>query len=280
MKTVSSNVSLSLAARILNLVGVILILSFLLDFVTVLFPFQPLDQLWQLNFTTHLVEPGVIPMVGLALIFAGYWIGNSASDSPANPKPWLDLRFWAILFSILFGLLFLVLFPLHVSNIDRASNQAIAQIDQKASNDETSLETQLNSPQAQFQLQQQQTQVKAQIDDLLKNEQKYNQVLQDNKIPQQLKDLLKESKAHPDQIDQLVQQQLRVSIEALRTKTLNQIQSRQTEDKQRAKQEAWKSGVRIGSTSLLLAIGYIAIGWMGLRSMDFFRPGHRQYSAR
>ena len=279
MKTVSGNEFSPLAARILNLVGVILILSFLLDFVTVLFPFKPLEQLWQLNFTTQLVEPGVIPMVGLALIFAGYWIGNSASDSPANPKAWLDLRFWAILFSILFGLLFLVLFPLHISNIDQASNQAIAQIDQKASNDETLLENQINSPQAQFQLQQQQTQVKAQIDELLKNEQKYNQVLQDNKIPQQLKDLLKESKAHPDQIDQLVQQQLRVSVEALRTKTLNQIQSRQTEDKQRAKQEAWKSGVRIGSTSLLLAIGYITISWMGLRGMDF-RSERRQKAIR
>jgi len=279
MKTITSNEFSPFAARTLKLVGVILILSFLLDFVTLLIPFKPLDQIWQIGFTTQLVEPGVIPMVGLALLFAGYWLDNSASDSPTNNhKPWLDLRLWGLLFSALFGLLFLVLSPLHLNNINQASAQAITQIDQKAAHDTTDVENQLSNPQTQAQLQQQQSQVKAQINSLLKNDQQYNQVIQSDKVPPQFKDLIKQSKANPQAIDQLVQQ--RLSPEALRTQAIDTIQRRQAESEQQATQDAWKSGLRIGTTSLLLAIGYIAIGWMGLRSMGFLSPERRRSSAR
>ena len=275
MKTMSSNSFSPLTAQILKLVGVLLIFVFLLNLVTLLFPFQPLDRTWQISLATQMVEPGVILLVGLALIFVAYWISNSAGNTSVSRKAWLDLRFWAIFFSSLLGLLFLVLFPLHLSNISQASNQAVEQINQKAANDKTTLENQLNSPQAQLELQQQQAQLKAQIDELLKNEQQYNQVLQSNTVPQQLKDLLKESKANPKNIDQLVQQKLQDRLGTLRTTTLNQIQSRQAEAQRQAQQEAWRSSLRVGGTCLLLAIGYIAMSWMGLKSMGWLLPARR-----
>lgn len=280
MKTMSSNEYSSFTAIILKLVGVVLILSFLLNFVTLLFPFQPLDIAWQISLTNQMVEPGVIPLVGLALIFVGHWMGNSAGDSRVKRKPWQDLRLWGVVFSIIFGLLFLILFPLHLSNINQASNQAVEQIDQKAADDEKTLDSKLNGPEAQLQLQQQQAQLIAKIDELLKNQQQYNQVLQSNNVPQQLKDLLKEAKANPKNIDQLVQQKLQDSLVAYRTKALNQIRTRQAEAENQARQEAWRSSVRIGSTCLLLAIGYIAIGWIGLRSIGLLSPARRQSSAR
>lgn len=255
-----------LAAWTLKLVGVILILSFLLNFLTLLFPFKPLEQSWQITLTTQLVESGIIPMVGLALIFAGYALDRTDSSSPASRKAWFDLRFWALVFSSIFGLLFLVLFPLHLSNVSQASAQAVAQIDQKAAGEVANVQNQLSNPQVQAQLEQQQTQLKTQINTLLKNEQQYNQVLASNQFPQQLKDLLQQAKANPKGVDQLVQQ--RLNPEAIRTQALKKIQDTQTQAEEQAKQEALKSGLRIGSSNLLLAIGYIVLGWTGLRSLS------------
>ncbi len=272
MKTMSSSEFSPLAARILKLVGVILIFSFLLDFVILLFPFKALDQSWQISFTTQLVEPGVIPLVGLALLFTGYWIDNSASESPSNRKSWQDLRFWALLFSCLFGLIFLLLFPLHLNNVSQANAQTIQRIDLEASQKEAQLQTELASPQAKAQLEEQQNQVKGQINFLLKNEQQLNQLLQSNKVPEQFKTLLRQSQANPKAVDELVQQQF--NPEALR----GEIQRRKVEAEQQATQEAWKSGVRIGITSLLLAIGYIVIGAMGLKSIGLFQSDRRDYS--
>ncbi len=262
------------ATPILKLVGVILILYFLLDFVVLLFPFKPLDQSWQISFTTNLVEPGLIPLVGLALLFLGFWIDDSARDSPTNRKAMLGLKFWALLFSSLFGLLFLLLFPLHLSNVSQTNAQKMQLINQEASQKEAQLQTQLNNPQAKAQLQQQQSKFKAQINYLLKNQQQLNQLLKSDRVPEDLKNLLRQSPANPKAVDEFVQQQ--ISPEGLRS----QIQRRKAEAEEQATQEAWKSGARIGITSLLLAIGYIVIGWTGLRRMGIFQQGRRQLPAR
>lgn len=216
-------------------------------------------------------------MVGLALLSAGYWIDNIANDSSSNRQAWLDLRFWALLFSSLLGLLFLVLFPLHLNNVRQASAQTIQQINQDANQAETQLQAQLGSPQAQEQLASQQTQVKSQINELLKNDQQLNQVLQSDRVPEQLKSLLRQSKANPKAVDEIVQQQL--SPEALRNQGLTRIRRRKAEAEQQATVEAWKSGLRTGISSLLLSIGYIVIGWTGLRSIGV-QPGRRKSSAR
>ena len=275
-KTMSNSQSSLIAARTLKLVGVILILSFLLDFLILSFPLKILDRAWQITFATQLVDRGIIPMVGLALITAGYWIDN-ANDFSTNRQSWLDLRFWALLFSSLLGLLFLVLFPIHLNNVRQASAQTIQQINQDANQAETQLQAQLGSPQAQEQLAAQQTQVKSQINELLKNDQQLNQVLQSDRVPEQLKALLRQSKANPKAVDEIVQQQL--SPEALRNQGLTRIRRRKAEAEQQATAEAWKSGLRTGISSLLLSIGYIVIGWTGLKSFSL-QPGRRKTSAR
>lgn len=276
MKAMSRPQFSPLAPRTLKLVGVILILSFLLDFVILSFPFRTLDKGWQINFATQMIDRGVIPMVGLALIFAGYWINNSAEQAPTNRTAWLDLKLWALLLSSLLGLLFLVLFPLHINNVRQASAQTIQRINQEATQAETQLQTRLTSDQAQAQLQNQQTQVKSQINDLLKNEQLLNQALQSEQVPEQFKNLLRQSQANPQGLDQLLEQQF--NAETLRNQGVTQIERRKLEAEQQATQEAWKSGLRVGMSSLLLSIGYIAIGWTGLRSIDVL-PGRRKSSA-
>lgn len=276
MQAISNNQFSPFAARTLKLVGVILILSFLLDFVILSFPAGPRDRAWQISLATSLVDRGIIPLLGVALILAGYWIDNIASDSPTNRKSSLDLRFWALLFSCLLGLLFLVLFPLHLNNVLQARTEAIQRINQEADQAKTQLQNELGSAQAQAQLENQQNQFRSQVGNLLQNEQQLNQALQSDQLPAAQKKLLQQFKSDPKALDQFVQQ--RFGTESLRNQGLTQIQRRQLQVDQQARQEAWKSGLRIGISSLLLSVGYIVIGWTGLRNMGSVQPGRRKSS--
>lgn len=278
MKAISSSQFSRLAAQTLRIVGVILILSFLLDFVILSYPFRLLDKTWQIGFATSLVDRGIIPMIGLALLFVGHWIDNTTSESPINRKSWQDLRFWGLLLSSLLGILFLILFPLHLNNVRQASAQAITRLNQEATQAESQLQTQLGSQQAQTQLERQQSQLKTQLSQLLQDEQRLNQALQSEQLPEAQRTLLQQLKSNPTSIDRVVEQQF--GTEALRNRALTQIRTRKEQVAQQTAQEAWKSGLRIGISSLLLSIGYIVIGATGLKSMGVLQPGRRKSATR
>ena len=65
----------------LKLIGVILILSSLLDYITLAIPFQPLNAEWQIGFTGQIVDRGIVPMVGIAFLLVGYWIDTSVGGT-------------------------------------------------------------------------------------------------------------------------------------------------------------------------------------------------------
>lgn len=256
MKTLNSNQFSPLIAQILKLVGLILVVAFLLDFIVLLFPFRLQDKGWQVSFVTQIVDRGTIPMVGLAFLLVGYWINNSDSNSPNSWKSWLNLRSWALLISSILGLIFLLLIPLHINNVLQARTQAFQRINQEVTQAETQLQTQIEGQQNQF---------RTQISNLLQNEQQFNQALQSNQVPEQFKTLLRQAKANPAALDQLLAQQL--NAETIRNQGRAEIQRRKQEVEQKAQEEVWQTGVRIGIRSLLLSLGYIVIGWTGLRGM-------------
>lgn len=270
------------AARTLKVVGVILLLSFLLDFLILLLPFQPTDRGWQINIATALVDRGIVPMVGLGFLFAASWIEN-AGDSDRSQT--IDLRFPALILSSILGLIFLLIFPLHLNNVRQASTQTVTQINQDAEEAENQLKNQLAQFQAQLsneqgkaQLEQVRNQAKAQFTELLKDEQKYKQALANPQLPEAQKELLKKFKANPQELDKFIAQQ--TDPQGLANQRLNQIRQRKEEAEKQAKDGAWKSGLRIGISSLLLAIGYIIIGWTGLRGMGALQGGGRKAPAR
>jgi hypothetical protein len=270
------------AARTLKVVGIILMLSFLLDFLILMFPFQPTDRGWQIDLATALVDRGIVPMVGLGMLFAGYWI-DSADNGDRSQG--LDLRFPALILSSILGLMFLLIFPLHLNNVRQASTQAVSRITQEADQAEnqlkgqlTQLQAQLGNEQVKAELEKQKSQVKAQFTELLKDEQKYKQALENPQLPPAQKELLKKFKANPQELDKFIAQQS--NPEGLANERLNLIRQRKEEAEKQAKQSAWKSGVRIGMSSLLLSIGYIIIGWTGLRSMGALQGGARKAPAR
>ncbi len=237
-----------------------MILSSLLDYIILAIPFKALDQdtgaAWMANFTTQIVDRGIIPMVGIALLLAGYWIGSSLSGGSESRSLVQDLRFWALILSSILGLIFLLLIPLYARNIQVQSTKALQRIDEQAKVAETQLETQAQ-----------------QFDTLLKNPDQLGQVEQ--RLTQQLQAATQSGQVPQEQLAQA--QDFMQQLEALKKnpKALTQrvderkteIRSKQLEAKNQAQTEALKLGIRTGLSSLLLAIGYSLIGWMGLRSL-------------
>ncbi|MDJ0775490.1 MAG: HpsJ family protein [Mastigocoleus sp. MO_167.B18] len=267
------------AGRTLKVVGIILILSFLIDFIILLLPFQPTDRTWQISLATALVDRGIVPIVGLGMLFSGYWADSFANDNSGNSG--IDLRMPALILSSILGLMFLLIFPLHLNNVRQASTQRVEQINKQAEQAQTQLsrqasqlEAQLNSEQGKAVLENRRKQLKAQITELLKDEKKYNEALANPALNSNLKELLNKAKANPKDIDKLVAQQ--IDPQALAKQQLSQINERKEEAAKRERDGAWRSGVRIGISSLLLAIGYIIIGWTGLRNMGTLRGNSRK----
>ncbi|MCG6138647.1 MAG: HpsJ family protein [Nostoc sp. LLA-1] len=270
------------AALTLKVAGIILILSFLLDFLILMLPFQPTDRSWQINLATALVDRGIVPLVGIGMLFVGYWMDGFAEGD--RPKP-VDVRFPVLILSSILGLIFLLIFPLHLNNVRQASAQTVNQIAQDAQQAEnqlqgqlSQLQAQINNEQGQAQLEQLRNQARNQFNELLKDEQSYQQALNNPQIPAAQKELLTKFKANPQELDTFIAQQ--TDPQALATQRLTQIRQRREEAQKQARDNAWRSGLRIGISSLLLSIGYMIIGWTGLRSLGALQGSKRKVAAR
>ncbi|MBA2747884.1 MAG: hypothetical protein H0U45_03870 [Tatlockia sp.] len=256
----------------LKLVGIVLILSFLLDFVILAFPAGERDALWQIGFITATVDRGITPVIGLAFLMVGYWFERSNNDTLTQPPSWLSLKFWALLLSSLLGLLFLVMIPLHINNVNTESARAVERINENSSQEEAKLQNEISQAQAQLgdpnvrtKLESDKNKFKTQVTALLQNEQQFNQAINSDRTPENEKKLLRQFKANPNALeDFLVQQSDPV---ALGSKRLAQLQTQKQKLVNQAKQEALQSSIRMTVRSLLISTAYIFIGWMGLRSL-------------
>jgi len=255
-QTVMKALNLSpLTSLVLKLVGIVLILSYLLDFVVFLVSaliagkFQ--DNAWLLAFTTQVVERGFVPLVGIACLFVGCWIeGTLASETP--PKG--GLMFASLWLASVLGLIFLLLVPLNINATRVAVEDQMKQVTQEADK----AETQINA-----QVQQLKGQVDAQLnmlDQAIKSGQAQGEQLAQAKRQQEQ---LQRLKADPKALD--------AQVAPDRERALSQIRNRKKELESQANESALRSGMRIGLNGVLLAIAYAVIGWTGLRQMLFLR---------
>ncbi|MGH7999159.1 MAG: HpsJ family protein, partial [Brasilonema sp.] len=218
--------------------------------------------------------------VGFGMLFTGYWI-DSFDDSNQSS---IDFRMPALVISSILGLLFLIIAPVHATNIIHQRTQVVGQITKDAELAENQLNTQLNQVQAQLgndqfkaAIEKQKTQVRTQYTELLQDEQRYKQALNNPNIPQATKDLLKKFKANPQELDKFIAQQS--DPQQLATQRRTQIRARREELIKQA-EDNWKPGLRIVMGSLLLSVAYIIIGWSGLRGMGALQGSKRKVPAR
>ena len=253
----SSPVYSSFTALALKIAGVLMILYYLLDCIITAIPYNPLQITWQVGFTTLLVERGLTPMVGIALLFAGYRLDNPGAASMADQKPAIqDLRFWALLLSTLLGLIFLLLVPFHFNNIRLQSDGALKQINSRASQAVSRIDAQRPQIEAQLKDPRGVAQLKQQIE-------KLDQAIESGQIPPEQ---LPQAKANRQLLDSITKDPTK-AINQQVEEAKNKILAEKLEVEKRTKTEALKSQSRIGLNSLLLAIGYGLIGWTGLRSL-------------
>lgn len=271
MKAINNSPS-PFITQTLKLVGVVLILSFLLDFVILAFPAGERDALWQIGFVTATVDRGITPVIGLAFLMVGYWFERSNNDTLTQPPSWLSLKFWALLLSSLLGLLFLVMIPLHINNVNTESARAVERINENSSQEEAKLQNEISQAQAQLgdpnvrtKLESDKNKFKTQVTALLQNEQQFNQAINSDRTPEGEKKLLRQFKANPNALEDFLTQQS--DPVALGSKRLAQLQVQKQKLTNQAKQEALQSSIRMTVRSLLISIAYIFIGWMGLRSL-------------
>ena len=271
MKAINNSQS-PFITQTLKLVGVVLILSFLLDFVILAFPAGERDALWQIGFITATVDRGITPVIGLAFLMVGYWFERSNNDTLTQPPSWLSLKFWALLLSSLLGLLFLVMIPLHINNVNTESARAVERINENSSQEEAKVQNEISQAQAQLgdpnvrtKLESDKNKFKTQVTALLQNEQQFNQAINSDRTPENEKKLLRQFKANPNALEDFLTQQS--DPVALGSKRLAQLQTQKQKLVNQAKQEALQSSIRMTVRSLLISIAYIFIGWMGLRNL-------------
>lgn len=275
MKATNSRQFSSVAARTLKVVGIILILSALLDCIVLSLPGEASDMInrgWQLAAATQIVDRGIIPLMGIALLLTGFWVDSSTGVSIERRNVWLDLRFWALLISSLLGLIYLLLVPVHLNNTRLELKDALVQVEKEAGQAEGQLEAQMKSEQFKTQIEQLKSQRRSQIGALLQDEGKMAQALNSPEVPKELKAVLRDSKNDPKALDKFLEQQ----AQELPNQARNEIRTRKQQKEKELRTRSRNSSLQTGISSLLLAIGYITVGWTGLRSMGMLRFGRRK----
>ncbi len=243
-----------LAATSLKLVGGITIAASMIDFLTLLFPPEFSNRAWQLATTTNLVDRGIVPLVGIALLFTGYWIDSNLGKVPRRGNLALDIRFWTCLLSCLLGLVFLFTAVLHPNNVRIQSREALTQVEAEAEQANSQLDQRLSADLAQR---------RAQIDTLLQDEVQLQAAIASGNLDAAQQAQIEQFRSDPAALQAFLDSQVGEAKTQLQTR----IGEQKKDATQRLKTEATKATIRITLSSLLLAIGYTYIGWQGLRRL-------------
>ncbi|MER3433418.1 MAG: hypothetical protein C4288_08300 [Leptolyngbya sp. ERB_1_1] len=240
-----------------------MILSSLVDFISVLIPPNFSDKAWFATVVTQIVDRGIIPMVGLGFLLAGAFLEHGSLALGDRAKPFTTFRFWALLLSMLLGLLFLIAFPLHLNNTRQVSDQALERIDRESRDAESQLNAQVQQRQDQISAALRDPNQARQLDDQLKQidaaiasgQLKGDQLVQAQRAQKELQAL----KANPNSVADRAKE--------FRNQQLTGLRDRRQQAESQARGEFWKTGIRVGISSLLLSLGYFIIGWSGLKEM-------------
>ncbi|MBD2105021.1 HpsJ family protein [Leptolyngbya sp. FACHB-261] len=137
------------SGQILQIIGVVLIVGVLLDYVILAIPPNFLNQQWEVQYISTLVDRGIVPLVGIAFLFVGSWLQQGAGRPPAKAPR--DAKFWALLLSVVLGLVFLLAAGVNFSSAQRLRQDALANIQNQAQAQEQLLQQRLGQAQAQLQ---------------------------------------------------------------------------------------------------------------------------------
>jgi ABC-type multidrug transport system fused ATPase/permease subunit len=272
-----ANNNLTITPFLLKLVGGLLILVSLVEYIALLFPqipfvsdptrlSQALDQYWKIDFWKKLVETGDIPLIGMLLIFTGHWMASTLNLTASRSAVWKDSRLWASVLATVLGIAYLVTLPIYLNNVNFAKEESFKTIDTQSEAGKAEVNKQLQQISAQVQQYQTLAKDKAKLEqeiakinqELASGQVQGNRLVQLNNIKANLETLKNNS--------QVLEQRNKEAQEEAK-KELARIDKLQKDAKQSTASSALASGITTDLKSLLLAIAYTAIGWMGLRNV-------------
>ncbi|MEB3355313.1 MAG: HpsJ family protein [Synechococcales bacterium] len=255
MKVLTSRQLSPLIATAFKVAGLIMILAAIVDMAVLPFPFQFQDREWLLAFITQVVDRGIIPLLGIVLILTGYWVDTLAGATPVGGRSPRSVPFWVLVLSSILALVYLLLIVLHVNNVLALKQDRLDQLAEQIAQAEEQVETRIDTEVGQR---------RTLINELLANQALRSQAVEQGLISAEDLAVLEEFEDDPAKLDTYLQS-LEDQAQGIREEQQTQIGVRREEGVNRANREAVKSGMRIGLSSLLLAMGYGIIGWFGLR---------------
>jgi hypothetical protein len=250
--------NLSYTSLSLKLTGVILILSSIFDFIAFVIPFRWQEVPWAINFVSNIVDRGIVPLLGIVLILIAYWIESVSGVSAQKSR--FDLRLPVFAFATLLGLLFLLFVPTHFSNLNSQQGLLLKQIEQGAGQGEEQIKgflSQINSLSQNPQLLNQQIEQRnqaiasGQAQGQTLNAQQLEAIRQQRDQLAGLKDLAKNPQDYTKKVS------------AIKKNLETQLLDRRKKAEDEVKDGIFDQILRTCLSSLLLAIGYSAIGWLG-----------------
>lgn len=267
-KLSSSRSISSLTAHILKIAGVIITLAAVVDLLITPMPYQFGDQQWQIDLVTSFVDRGTLPLVGIVLLLTGFGIDGTRAQEEQRAI-WLDLRLWACLLASLLGLIYVLAFPLHLNNVRVANQTGVEQVNQQATQLETELSSRIEAGNNRIQ-----TEIEArrqQINQLLSaSDEQLQQLVANKQLTEDQANQVQKFKADPNSVEPFLKKQeteLQTQLDTEVKKLRAEIDTRKQQAQDAGKTEALKSGLRVSLSSLLLAIGFITVGWTGLRNL-------------
>lgn len=243
MRAASQTPANQYTALILKSTGIILILIVLVNYAVLSIPFSFSNER-TIDLISQWVNQGVVPLLGMALIGLGIWVGRFSSLEPSGKSSDQGVVLAILLLSLMLGGIFLSFIPLSIYSTSLA-----AATGGKAVKQQTDVEMQ--------QLEATLAQQKARIGALIQNDQQVAQLQEELNNPQlpaeqqaqlkQLKETLQKVRANPTLLDQ--------ELEKSRLQEVEQIKQRE--------QEALKQLVSQGRTAMSQAIAGCAVLLLG-----------------
>lgn len=264
IKDSSGRTLLPLASVALRTAGVVTILSALVDMLVLPYPYQLGERDWWIATTAQIVDRGLVPMVGMALLLTAAWVDRIAGADPVERKPWFTFRFWTMLLAGFLGALYLILFFVHLNNVRLSSQDLQGRLDEEIKQADTQI------AQVDAQVKAREEQLRSQIQQLTTaSDQQINEAVQANIINQEQAQRIREFKQNPASVEPFLQQQVQ-QAQAQAQQAIAELRQRQQQARERIFNDALKSGLRVGIGSLLLGFGYLylIVGWISRLGLE------------
>lgn len=242
----------------LKLVGIICIVSGLIDYIILMIPPKWSEYGWRIDYVSNVVDRGIVPLVGIVFVLVGYWIDTNGNRPVSTGK----LKMPIFILATILALVFLIFIPVHFGSIRESQKNTLSQINEGATQAEQQIQTTLN-----------QLNVLSQNPQLLDPQiSQLNQVIESGKYQGQAVsgenlESIRQQRDRLQRLKELAQkpQEFKQEIENIKTQQETRLLSVKSNYEQEAQKQFLQRGLRIMLNSLMLTIAYTAISWFGIR---------------